>query len=171
VRNGDLTFLSGGITVHATGTYNGNVAAVVQDKENAYNKANKIGAGLGVYHKTGDTADDNVTFGEVLTLTFEQLVRIDVIQLASEGHNVLNWQPGTTFLLTGVDTPLPVGVGTFSPVGLTGTSFSFAFGDSKADQFYLNSLTVTAVPEPQTYAMLLAGLAAMGFVARRRQPR
>jgi hypothetical protein len=25
------------------------------------------------------------------------------------------------------------------------------------------------VPEPQTYAMLMAGLAAMGFVARRRR--
>lgn len=30
--------------------------------------------------------------------------------------------------------------------------------------------TVTAVPEPTTYAMLLAGLAAVGFVARRRTP-
>lgn len=29
--------------------------------------------------------------------------------------------------------------------------------------------TVTAVPEPGTYAMILAGLAAMGFVARRRR--
>ncbi len=30
---------------------------------------------------------------------------------------------------------------------------------------------VTAVPEPGTYAMLLAGLGALGFVARRRAPR
>jgi hypothetical protein len=33
---------------------------------------------------------------------------------------------------------------------------------------YLASLTVTAVPEPESYAMLLAGLGLMGFVARRR---
>lgn len=31
------------------------------------------------------------------------------------------------------------------------------------------SLSVTAVPEPGTYAMLLAGLAAVGFIARRRR--
>ena len=30
-------------------------------------------------------------------------------------------------------------------------------------------IQVTAVPEPSTYAMLLAGIAALGFVARRRQ--
>jgi len=32
------------------------------------------------------------------------------------------------------------------------------------------SLTVTAVPEPETYALLLAGLGLMGFVASRRRP-
>ena len=32
-------------------------------------------------------------------------------------------------------------------------------------------VTVSAVPEPGTYAMLLAGLGAVGFVARRRQRR
>lgn len=30
-------------------------------------------------------------------------------------------------------------------------------------------VTVTAVPEPETYAMLLAGLGLLGFVARRRK--
>lgn len=35
----------------------------------------------------------------------------------------------------------------------------------------LSGLTVSAVPEPQTYAMLLAGLAGLGFIARRRAPR
>jgi hypothetical protein len=32
-------------------------------------------------------------------------------------------------------------------------------------------LSVTAVPEPSTYAMLLAGLGAMGFISRRRASR
>ena len=40
------------------------------------------------------------------------------------------------------------------------------FGDNTAGSGI--SLNVTAVPEPGTYAMLLAGLAAVGFVAKRR---
>jgi PEP-CTERM motif len=34
---------------------------------------------------------------------------------------------------------------------------------------YNGAISVTAVPEPETYAMMLAGLAALGFLARRRQ--
>lgn len=33
-----------------------------------------------------------------------------------------------------------------------------------------NSLTAAAVPEPETYAMLVAGLGAIGFLSRRRKP-
>jgi hypothetical protein len=36
---------------------------------------------------------------------------------------------------------------------------------------YGGDLTVTPVPEPETYALMLAGLGAMGFVARRRKSR
>ena len=32
-------------------------------------------------------------------------------------------------------------------------------------------LTVAAIPEPESYALMLAGLAAVGFIARRRQVR
>jgi hypothetical protein len=32
------------------------------------------------------------------------------------------------------------------------------------------SIAVTAVPEPETYALMLAGLGIVGFVARRRRP-
>ncbi|MDD5481180.1 FxDxF family PEP-CTERM protein, partial [Rhodoferax sp.] len=41
--------------------------------------------------------------------------------------------------------------------------------DDKNSQFYLSSMTVAAVPEPETYAMLLAGLGMLGAVARRRK--
>ncbi|MFA9215627.1 MAG: NF038120 family PEP-CTERM protein [Sphingomonadaceae bacterium] len=37
-------------------------------------------------------------------------------------------------------------------------------------QFGIDNLSVSAVPEPETYAMLLAGLAAMGALSRRRTP-
>jgi len=36
---------------------------------------------------------------------------------------------------------------------------------------YNGAISVTAVPEPGTYALMLAGLGAVGFVAARRRPR
>jgi hypothetical protein len=48
-------------------------------------------------------------------------------------------------------------------VGVLGTQF----GSGEFTQF--GQLTVTAVPEPETYAMFLAGLGLMGAVARRRK--
>lgn len=35
---------------------------------------------------------------------------------------------------------------------------------------FVRDVVVTPVPEPETYALLLAGLAAVGFIARRRRP-
>ena len=33
----------------------------------------------------------------------------------------------------------------------------------------LDNVTVTAVPEPESYAMIMAGLGLMGFIVRRRK--
>ena len=170
VLNGDLTFSSGGVTVYATGSYNGNMAAVVQDHENGYNAANKIGAGLGVYHLSNNSSDDNITVGEMLTLTFSQMVNLTSISLRSDGHNVSGWNAGSTFLFNGASMALPIGVGDIA-LNFTGTQFTFAYGGRNPDQLYLSGLTATQVPEPGTLALMLAGLGATGFVARRRRSR
>lgn len=42
-------------------------------------------------------------------------------------------------------------------------------GTFAADNFSLSASTIAPVPEPESYAMLMAGLGVMGFVARRRK--
>jgi PEP-CTERM motif len=161
VLNDNLTFTTGGITAVATGTYNNAVVAVVQDHQAGWTFASS--AGLGVYHVTGDTSDDNVTTGEKLTITFDRVVNLSAIGLRAEGHNVNGWPTGSTFLFNGTSTLLPDNVGSIA-LNQTGQVFTFAFGGVQPDQFYLASMSVAAVPEPGTYA-----LAAVGFVARRRR--
>lgn len=57
-------------------------------------------------------------------------------------------------------------------VNLTGeTTLNFsAIGRSSSYGGSLDNVSVTAVPEPGTYALMLAGLGAVAFMARRRRP-
>ncbi len=174
---GDLTFSSGGIVAKATGTFNDGIAAVVQDHEPGWTGSK--GAGLGVYHMTGDNSDDNITVGEMLTITFDQVIQLTRIALRAEGHNFTGWDTGATFLFNGEKMFLPNGIG-YIDLDVTGSMFTFAFDSTSlaastngqlptGDQFYLSAMTVQAVPEPSTYALVFGGLAAMGFIARRRK--
>ena len=49
-----------------------------------------------------------------------------------------------------------------------GTSMGYGTAFAHSSAFGAGTLTVSAVPEPETYAMLLAGLGALSFVGRRR---
>ena len=64
----------------------------------------------------------------------------------------------------------------FTPFTLGGTyDLIIGFNDGlRVDADYddmVIGIRVTAVPEPESYALMLAGLAAVGFIARRRQGR
>jgi hypothetical protein len=168
---GDLKYTAGGITTTATGHYFNqgiwNQATVMQDSENHYNALNHIGAGLGVYHLTNDESDDNITANEKLILKFATAVRLSALSLRSDGH-ITTWIPGATFLFNGVNTVL---AGDITGLDVVGTEFTFAFGGNHPDQFYLGGLTVSDVPEPSIYALLLAGFGAMCLIGNRRKQR
>lgn len=55
------------------------------------------------------------------------------------------------------------------PVGDNGNGGIFTGGGFKIDDINL-SVNVAAVPEPESYAMLMAGLGGIGFLIRRRRP-
>jgi len=57
----------------------------------------------------------------------------------------------------------------FTPAG--DALYQFGFQDNSNDNIgaLLDNVSISAVPEPETYAMLLAGLGLLGFMARRRK--
>jgi len=54
----------------------------------------------------------------------------------------------------------------FASAGTLITTATFASG---TDAFETTQFSVTPIPEPETYALMLAGLAALGFIGRRRK--
>lgn len=87
------------------------------------------------------------------------VVQLDGNQIGSFAANTTAWSSASTSTLS-------IGAGTHTLTFL-GTNPTNAYDTSA---FIDNvSMSVTAVPEPETYAMLLAGLGLMGVVARRRK--
>ena len=87
-----------------------------------------------------------------LSFTFGNLSNNVLANVAGSGSGNV-WQQYTSNVLLTGNTRL-----TFSAIGK-----SDSYGGS------LDNVSVTAVPEPETYAMMLAGLALMGTIARRRK--
>ena len=114
-----------------------------------------VGSGLFVDTYTFSLTDPGMVFGGA----FSNFISGFQVELFSEGF--------TSF---GVDTN-PTDGFSFEGLGAGSYALQFAgFSTSPVGVYGGTVLAATApIPEPETYAMLLAGLLFVGFVARRRQ--
>jgi hypothetical protein len=136
----------------------------------------KIVDGLLVFStKTADNPPAANTIGDTITVTNAA----GALDFTFEGYNLNyaknggTWAPNTSIGLI-KDTAGGFTVGTGDP-GSAGKTFQYVIGynDSASgltdwDDMVIG-VNIAPIPEPETYAMLLAGLGLMGFVARRRK--
>ena len=140
---------------------NGSGASAVGSVIQSWN-SNRVGLSLDGLPGSAKAAPFDL--GAAYYVTGKQTVSYDAVthELKMTGtlHDHIH---GATYLVGDSATvDLAARFGSRMYLGFTGGT-----GVSYADQ-RITSLAVSAVPEPETYAMLLAGLGMMGFVARRR---
>ena len=110
----------------------------------------------------------NLGGGGFSDTTFGTGTAVTVNQNGVNPGTGIGWHGGHT-TVTGVGFHLLQGVNTFS-FAYSAPGVNNGKGQGLADEGWgIASASVSAVPEPETYAMLLAGLGVIGAVARRRR--
>jgi len=112
---------------------------------------------------------DNATLGTLLSFT-------GTVSVTNGQHFTVTHDDGLTLIIGGLDlgfSPGPTSPTTTTATytGLTGTfPFLLVYGECCGGPAVLQvDLPLNAVPEPETYALMLAGLGALGWVSRRRR--
>lgn len=172
---GGLTVLASGLRLSNTGAPSG--ATVMQD----YNGTNTMPwAGLGVYPAGSNPAatTDNIALYDVLKLDFgSQLVTLNSLQFYNGSHAASFDTSGKW----GLSTTAPVPGGSFLQYAFAANGFNdipntrgstfylYGLSDAGNRSFYVANINVTAVPEPGTLALMVAGMGVVAGVSRRRK--
>jgi len=134
-----------------------------------------------------NTAIDSLGPDEVLNFATSSAIRVDTLWLTSynTGTNNRDWfyftvdgvtlNGGNAFKITGSGNDEPWDVSGFFGTSIVAqTSFSIRAvttgtgDDARKASFRIKNMTATKLPEPGTLGMLLLGLAAIGFIRRRK---
>lgn len=108
----------------------------------------------------GGSSDSTLGTGTAVTLN----------QNGMNPGTAIGWNGGTT-TVTGLTFNLLAGNNTFK-FAYSAPGWANGNGQSLADEGWgIKSAMVSAVPEPETYAMMLVGLGLIGTIARRRKQR
>ena len=112
---------------------------------------------------------------EIVTITFDNPIEFNFIDFGGVGSNVAD---GARLTIGGTSTNLFTGVAGFSgasdkytpasPIALAIGQSIIVTGSSATSSFDIQTISVSIIPEPNTYA-LLAGFCALGFVMVRRR--
>jgi hypothetical protein len=119
-------------------------------------------------------ASSPVAMSEIADLTGSQ--QLPLTEPCLSGSPSCTQAPPQTFLppeTRNLDDRIPVfSLGAFAPHETRSfdVSFTYSFGDQREGALRTTFIgnTVSVIPEPETYAMLLAGLGLLGFMVRRR---
>jgi hypothetical protein len=137
--------------------------------------------GLGVVSRSSSgvvSGSDELNYGDTLTLSFAKAVKIVGFHFYDKNHGSSDLNPGSgdKFGLS-IDGANRTGIALnqFPFWGqsstMVGTQFTFSYWN---EDYYLGAIKIAevpipAVPEPQTYALMLAGLGSIVVMARRRR--
>lgn len=152
------------------------------DLHSSLNYTNTVGGNLKVTASSGSLAvvlgelgvaqgldwlDWRINSAEAITFTFQNQVTLigwDMDDANLGGSNKFGLR------IDGTGPVASLSLDSYGPAStFTGKSFTFSH---KGDAYFIDRLTfgsVTAVPEPSSVAMLLAGLGVAGLIARRRK--
>jgi hypothetical protein len=123
------------------------------------------------YFEGGAAASTNMAAGATLTVGANPPVVIPVAALTKNPSSASSgWFAGTASAPIGTVNSLRISGGTLVLTANAGAG-SFAAITGQPQNKLKFEFTANPVPEPETYALLLAGLAAISLFARRRQPR